>query len=293
MEERLPVPSETLLERITGLSVSEAERVMLQVDQVECPVYHHLAPGLYIREVHFPAGSIIIGHEQRFEQMNVFLKGRVLMFGENGEHTELVAPMTFIGPPGRKMGLIIEDVVWQNIYPTDLTDIAELEAHFLVKSEDWLADQKERFEEATEEAQLDRDDYLEMCADVGVTPEKMTQESETVHDMIAMPLGWGTVGVFDSPIHGKGLFATVSFTRGQTICPAVISGKRTPAGRYINHSAVPNAALGKDQHGNLWVIATRFIEGCRGGQLGDEITFDYRQSSSVAVSKEELCQVQQ
>src|SRR5213079_638452 len=117
------------------------EREFLKLPQVDCPVVHRFGPGIYIREVTVPAGSYAIGHAQRFEHMNVFLKGRVTVMNDDGTSTDLVAPMTFIGKPGRKIGYVHEDMVWQNIYATAETDIATLEATYLDKSEGWQAHQ--------------------------------------------------------------------------------------------------------------------------------------------------------
>ena len=50
---------------------------------------------------------------------------------DDGEVVELVAPMTFVGKPGRKIAHIIETVVFQNIFATDETDIEKLELMFV------------------------------------------------------------------------------------------------------------------------------------------------------------------
>jgi hypothetical protein len=92
-----------------------------------------------MREVTIPSGSIAIGHHQNFEHMNIFLKGRVTMVNSDGTTSELNAPMCFVGKPGRKIGYIHEDVVWLNVYPTEETSVEKLEAHYLTKSEGFLA----------------------------------------------------------------------------------------------------------------------------------------------------------
>ena len=112
-------------------SVDEAEKVMLSLKQEPCPVIHRFGPGVYIREVSIKSGIVAIGHHKNFEHTNIFLKGKVLMLNDDGTKTELQAPMIFTGKPGRKVGLILEDMVWLNVYPTDETDVEKLEAYFL------------------------------------------------------------------------------------------------------------------------------------------------------------------
>ena len=62
----------------------------------------------------------------------------------------------------------------------------------------------------------------------------------------------------------------------ELIAPARLDGQRTPAARYINHSRMPNADAAMTETGDIYLFALRPIAGCRGGQLGEEITIDYR-----------------
>ena len=84
--------------------VDEMEKFMLELPQAECPVYHHFGPGIYVREVHLPKGIFAIGHAQKYEHLNIVLKGTVLMTGDDGSLKEIRAPMIFTGKPGRKFG---------------------------------------------------------------------------------------------------------------------------------------------------------------------------------------------
>ena len=258
--------------------VQQAERSMLAIEQSPCPVIHRFGPGIYIREVFMPAGTLAIGHEQRYEQMNVFLKGRVTMLGKNGENVDLVAPMAFVGPPGRKIGYIAEDMVWQNIYATEETDIEKLEAMFLVKDDVWSEDLAQRQGRTDQKSQADREDYLLLLNEFGITHERARAESEFEGDRVPFPYGAYKVMVTQSTIEGRGMFATADIEPGERIAPARISGKRTPAGRYVNHSASPNAEFVLLPNGDLDLVALEKIKGNQGGRTESEITIDYRQA---------------
>ena len=84
-----------------------------------------------------------------------------------------------------------------------------------------------------------------------------------------------------SKIEGSGLFATGAFAANELIAPTRLDGRRTPAGRYINHSRMPNADAAMTETGDIYLFALRPIAGCRGGQLGEEITIDYRRLLSL------------
>lgn len=262
---------------LTPAVVDRVEAAMLALPQAECPVFHHFGPGIYVREVNLPAGITAIGHAQRFPHLNVMLRGRVLMYRDDGSTFELAAPQLFVGPPGRKIGYVLEDVVWLNVYATNETDVETLERTYLDKSPAWQADRGRRGAVERDAHAADRADFLSMASEVGVTPEEIRAQSERTEDLVDMPQGSWPVMVSDSPIEGRGLFATAPIPAAMTICPGRIGGKRTPAGRYTNHSARPNARAVLGSNGDVDLVAMRDIAGCRGGQPGEEITLDYRQ----------------
>ena len=258
--------------------IEDIEAKMLTMPQVDCPVIHKFGDGLYIRELHMMAGTLAIGHEQRFKHFNVFLKGKVMMLNLDGSSTILEAPMTFFAEPGRKVGYVIEDVIWQNIYPTTETDVEKLEETYLIKSDSWKQHHALIHDMKKLESEADRQDFADALIEIGISEETVREQSENEDDQITFANNRTMVA--DSPIQGKGLFATCPIPANQIILPARLNGYRTQAGRYTNHSCNPNARMEGDEDGNIYLISIRDIEGCKGGELGEEITVDYRQAIS-------------
>jgi hypothetical protein len=238
---------------------------MLKLPQAPCNVRHIFAPGIYMRELSVRADTYMIGHTQRFEHVNILSKGRVRIFNEDRSVTELSAPLTFIGKPGKKVGYVVDDIVWTNVYATDETDIETLEETFLDRSDC----QVPLIEYKTD------GDFSTMLEEIGVSAERMRAESENEADQCPFPPGTYKVKVGRSGIEGRGLIATSDITAGEVICPAGINGRRTPAGRYTNHSKDANAAMIHMTDG-IYLMAKRNIAGSLGGQDGEEITVDYR-----------------
>ena len=116
--------------------LESVEAAMLEMPQIECPVTHHFGPGIYIREAFLPAGAYVMGHAHKAEHLNVMLKGKMAVI-VGGEAQLIEGPCIFTGQAGRKFAYIIEDTVFQNIHPTELTDLDEIEAEFIDKSEAW------------------------------------------------------------------------------------------------------------------------------------------------------------
>lgn len=255
------------------------EDAMLDMPQVECPVAHYFGPGVYVREVTIPAGTLAMGHEQRYEHLNIMIKGAVMLVNDDGVLQVMRAPMIFTGKPGRKFGFALEDTVWQNIYATDETDIDKLESTYLNKSLTWQehSDSMLKLQHAVRQA--DRDDFEQMLKDVGVTADQVREQSENEADQIPFTEGAAPkVTIRPSQIHGRGVFVSSPVKSGEVIGPARLYGMRTPLGRYTNHSRFPNAAFYADGHDVVYLVALRDINGCVGGDQGEEITVDYRQA---------------
>ncbi len=275
----------TLLNTSTLLNVKKIEHEMLKHEQVDCHVIHRFGPGLYVREVTIPAGTFAIGHKQKTEHLNVLLKGRVTVLNDDGTTSELVAPMMFVGKPGAKIGYIHEDMVWQNIYATEETDVETLERMYIEKDEVCTNDSLTRFMLEVGGENEARLDYALMIEQGGRDP--ILWGGGVEQEPIPFPFGGYKVVVSASKIHGKGLFVTASIDAGEGIAPATVFGRQTPAGQYTNHSAEPNAELVEQSNGDFNLVAIKRLRGCTGGRLGDEVTIDYRRSIEI---RSQLCQ---
>jgi len=268
---------------VNPAKIEQVESHLLDLPQVECPVVHHFGPGIYIREVTLPAGTLAIGHAQRFEHLNIMLTGAVAMVGDDGQTKVLRAPMIFVGKPGRKLGYVLETCIWQNVYATDERDIDKLETMFLDKSATWQAHAEAAKQLETYHRREDREDFELVVRLAGFTPASVRAQSENPHDQIPMPSGFAPkFTVRGSAIEGKGVFLSAPVDDNEVIAPARIDGMRTPAGRYTNHAKTPNAKFVKDEGGDIWLVATRRIAGCVGGSQGEEVTVDYRQALALS-----------
>ncbi len=122
----------------TNEQIEQVEAKFLNLPQVDCPLTHRFAPGIYIREILMPAGAFIIGHEHKTKHFNIVLSGRALVM-INGRPMTVDAPHTFVSEPGvRKVLYILEDMRWQTVHPTDETDLEKLSELLIVKSQSFV-----------------------------------------------------------------------------------------------------------------------------------------------------------
>lgn len=110
-------------------AIDEIEALAKQAPQIDCPLVHHFAPGVYAREIHMPAGTFIIGKIHKTRHLCIVSQGRALVGGV-GEAGRLVeAPCTFMSEIGTRRWLrILDDMVWTTIHPTNETDLEKIEA---------------------------------------------------------------------------------------------------------------------------------------------------------------------
>jgi hypothetical protein len=266
-------------------SIEQIEAHMMSQPQVECPVIHHFGPGIYIREVTIPSGAMTIGHKQKLDHLNIMLTGKAAMI-EDGKVKEMAAPQIFNAGPGRKVGYIIEDCTWLNVYSTDETDIEKLEDMLFDKSETWQEEEERKNKIRLQLREEDRADFVRFLGETGIKKEVIREQSENETDYQELDIK--KVSIRNSEIDGKGIFATYPIRDGDVIGPARVSGFRTQLGRFVNHSGRPNAFYTKLDNGDIILTAKEQIYGCIAGGKGDEITVDYRES--LKLHQEVLCQ---
>lgn len=120
------------------VKVERVERIMERHPQTDCPVTHHFAPGVYMREMFIPQGVLLTGAVHKTAHMSVLSKGHIFIL--NGEERlELVAPATVLSPAGVKRAIYaVEDSTWMTIHATNETDTAKLVEELTTSTEDEL-----------------------------------------------------------------------------------------------------------------------------------------------------------
>ncbi len=272
-----------IAEQIKDLSLDEVEKSLLQYEQAECPVQHEFIDGFYIRRAFIPAGVFAMGHEQRFYHVNRMIAGKVeIFYGGDGKSTVMTAPCEFVGEPGRKVGYIIEDVIWENWYDHDSAerDIEKVEAMYLNKSEYSQQFRDQLIEDQRFTKEEDRQDYNSLLLQIGYSENDVQREMADTEDYLSEYINT-KIRITDSPIQGKGVFLEAMAFPGQLIGISKLGKMKTPLGRYLNHSKTPNATFELQDDGNIWVRASKYISGRKAGLEGDEVVVDYREAISL------------
>ena len=254
---------------VTPDKVVALQNELLKMPQANIVTEHVFTPGKYERKITIPAWTVLTGAEHKTPYCVRLEKGTIAVNTDDGVKV-LTAPCEFDASAGmQRAGRVFEDeVVWVDIYdnPDNCTDLAVLENRLYVVPNCGLADSRTD----VQKAQIDYGAFLHQ---IGMTQGEMDAVVHIESDLMEMPEGVD-VQLRDSPIHGKGLFATRDFEAGEIVCPGRLNGKRTPGGRFINHSVYCNVKpekVGDD----IYAVATRKIH------VNDELLVDYRASMRV------------
>ena len=104
--------AKTMRERVEVLEAS-----MLAMPQVDCPIKHHFAPGVYAREISIPAGTVVTGAVHKTENLIIVSKGRLRIVTDDGT-MEVQAGDTLTCRAGMKNAVVaLEDSRWTNLMP--------------------------------------------------------------------------------------------------------------------------------------------------------------------------------
>jgi hypothetical protein len=124
-------------------NIEKLESALLRMPQVELPLTHMFAPGVYWREMFAPAGTLVVGHMHKTKHFNVLLSGKMVVLVD-GKPFEMKAPEVFVSEAGvRKVAYVTQDMRFVNIFPTAGLehcgeDIAMLEDELRTKSDGFL-----------------------------------------------------------------------------------------------------------------------------------------------------------
>ena len=119
--------------------VDNLEQKIMDMPPAECPVVHRFTPGLYIREILMPKGTLITSKIHLTEHPYVISKGVVCVFIEGVGWKKYAAPFTGITKPyTRRILFIEEDTIWTTFHATDETDLAKLEEQLILRRDDHL-----------------------------------------------------------------------------------------------------------------------------------------------------------
>ena len=251
--------------------IQNLQNELLKMPQANIVTEHIFYDGFYERKITIPPWTVLTGAAHKTDYKIRLEKGIIAVNVEEKVQV-MTAPIEFEAKAGaQRVGRVFEkEVVWVDVYenPDNCQDLTVLEKRLYVVPNCGLGENRVALEINNAQA-----DYKLFLDQIGLNQAEMDKIVRNESDVIDMPNNV-YVELRDSKIHGKGLFATKSFEKGEIVCPGRLNGKRTPGGRFINHSYDSNILpikVGDD----IYAMAVRDI------YENEELLVDYRSSMRI------------
>lgn len=118
-------------------SMNSLEEKLSSLPQCVLPLVHTFTPGLYVRQIFIPAGTLLTSMTHKTEHPFVVIEGEISVISGNERET-YVGPYMGVTIPGTKRALYAHtDTTWLTFHanPDDLRDPVEIGDRILEKSE--------------------------------------------------------------------------------------------------------------------------------------------------------------
>jgi hypothetical protein len=103
------------------------EKVLLSGEQIELPIQHEFAFGIYLRKIYIPKGIALTGRVHKQDDLQIVFSGDISIATENGL-TRFSGFNTFTSKAGIKpFAFAHEDTWYATAHHTHLTDLSEIE----------------------------------------------------------------------------------------------------------------------------------------------------------------------
>jgi hypothetical protein len=119
--------------------VFAAEAFMKTQPQLDLKVVDYFSEGIYARELHIPAGTLLTGEIHKFRNLNILSAGSMSVLTEDGMK-RVSAPFTIVSPSGTKrIAYAHTDCIWTTVHGTYETNVDEIKRTFIASNEqEWL-----------------------------------------------------------------------------------------------------------------------------------------------------------
>lgn len=124
--------SAVIAEPVSRDKIMLFERALKQLEQVDLPIEHHFAPGIYMRRMFIPAGVCLTGKIHKHEHLNI-CTGDLSVVTEEGIK-RLTGQHILLSPAGvKRVGFAHSDTTWVTVHerPAGVTDIKALEEMYV------------------------------------------------------------------------------------------------------------------------------------------------------------------
>jgi len=142
----LDLPIHVSREQIESLQAQ-----MVTMPQAELVTEHQFSPGMYMRKLFRPAGTLIVGKVHKEPHFFLCAKGEIIAWTESGMKRLQAGDVIESKPGTKRVTLAVTDAIGITIHRTDKTDLDEIEAELIEPDPSALFDARNKLKITVDE----------------------------------------------------------------------------------------------------------------------------------------------
>jgi quercetin dioxygenase-like cupin family protein len=121
----------TLVNQVTKEQIEHLQSQMAAMPQAELVTEHSFSPGMYLRKVFRPAGTLIVGKVHKEPHFFLCVKGEIIAWTEGGMKHLYAGDVLESKPGTKRVTLAVTDAIGITIHRTDKTNLDEIETELI------------------------------------------------------------------------------------------------------------------------------------------------------------------
>jgi quercetin dioxygenase-like cupin family protein len=121
----------TLVNQVTKEQIERLQSQMAAMPQAELMTEHSFSPGMYLRKVFRPAGTLIVGKVHKEPHFFLCAKGEIIAWTEGGMKHLYAGDVLESKPGTKRVTLAVTDAIGITIHRTDKTNLDEIETELI------------------------------------------------------------------------------------------------------------------------------------------------------------------
>ena len=121
----------TLSTQVTKEQIERLQIQMAAMPQAELLTEHSFSPGMYLRKVFRPAGTLIVGKVHKEPHFFLCAKGEIIAWTEGGMKHLYAGDVLESKPGTKRVTLAVTDAIGITIHRTDKTNLDEIETELI------------------------------------------------------------------------------------------------------------------------------------------------------------------
>jgi quercetin dioxygenase-like cupin family protein len=124
---------------------------MVTMPQAELVTEHQFSPGMYMRKLFRPAGTLIVGKVHKEPHFFLCAKGEIIAWTESGMKRLQAGDVIESKPGTKRVTLAVTDAIGITIHRTDKTNLDEIEAELIEPDPSALFDARNKLKITVDE----------------------------------------------------------------------------------------------------------------------------------------------